>query len=333
MEKPNYLYRGICISAEEFEQLKIHDDIVPLYAPQKNEEGKDIVLDGNEYGIYMTTSHIMAQKAYGCPHTSGSLYNKECLFVDNFNNRQFIHYPKIGIVYEIDTNNLAIKKPWIKSQLGGVYNNGYEGEEWITTTTDTIPNHIIPKENYIIADIVIGSDILNDQITLDISKLTDEQIKSLVVDIIKRRKVGYELFLDQVHAYPPEQRRKINSRLPVYKKLFNAQDGVALYDYSECDSSNAHDLASHLIQQVYNKNKQNIDIDTIDALIKISKQSETTEQLQTNLQLFIDGLTEKINNPNVHERVKEASKEMIKKLKLSTDDLNKKLDEGQPASE
>ena len=200
MNKPNYLYRGISVSAEEFENIKIHDDITPIAPPKKNEEGKDIVSDGNEYGIYMTTNHTMAIDVYGNTHNFGSLYTPECLFVDRYNNQQHLRYPKIGLVYEIDTQNLAIKKPWISKQLEGHYNNGYGGEEWITTTTDNIPNHIIPKENYRITDVVVGYDILNEQQKLDISKLSNEEIKSQVLEIIERRKIGYELFLNQVHT-------------------------------------------------------------------------------------------------------------------------------------
>ena len=333
MNKPAFLYRGISVSAEIFKELEIHGDIEPAAPPKKNEEGKDIVSDGNEYGIYMTTNHTMAKDVYGNTHHFGSTYNPECLFVDRYNNQQRLRYPKVGIVYEIDTRNLAIKKPWISKQLEGHYNNGYGGEEWITTTSETVKKHIIPKESYRITDIVVGYDLLNDQVKLDISNLSDEEIKSRVLEIIERRKIGYELFLDQVHTFPPEQRRKIESKMPIYKKLFNAKDGLALYDYSECDITNIHDTISFLMQQVYQKDKTNLDFESLDLLMKISMKSKSTEQLPETIQSFIDEFNNKIKNPNVHERIKELSKTMIEKLKAISKTLEKKLEEGQPQSE
>ena len=333
MDKPNFLYRGISVSAETFKELEIHGDIEPAAPPMKNEEGKDIVLDGNEYGIYMTTNHSMAADVYGNTHLMGTTYTPERLFVDRYNNPQYLRYPKVGIVYEIDTQNLAIKKPWISKQLEGHYNNGYGGEEWITTTSETVKKHIIPKESYRITDIVVGNDFLNNRVKLDISNLSDEKIKEKVLETIERRKVGYDLFLDQVHTYPPEQRRKIESKMPIYKKLFNANDGVALYDYSECDISNVSDVISFLMQQVYQKDKTNLDLESLDLLMKISSQTKSAEQLPETIQTFIDEFNNKIKNPNIHERVKEVSKIMIEKLNAISTTLEKKLEEGQPQSE
>ena len=330
MEKPSILYRGISVSAEKFQELEIHDDIVPIAPPQKNEEGKDIVSDGNEYGIYMTTNHLMAKNVYGNTHMTGSAYSQECLFVDRYNRQQRLFYPQIGVVYEIDTKNLMIKKPWISKQLEGHYNNGFQGDEWITTTSESHPNHIIPKSSYHITDVVVGNDILNDQVVIDISGLSDQQIKSQVVEIIERRKTGYDLFLEQVHTYPPEQRRKLETKMPIYKKLFNAQDGIALYDYSKCDPSNVHDMISYLMQQTYLRDPQNIDLESLELLGKIAAQTKSVEELPESIQFFINGFNDKINNPDIHERVKELSKTMIAKLKTISQDLGKKMDEAQP---
>lgn len=333
MDKPKFLYRGVSISAEKFQNLEIHNDIVPVAPPQQNDEGKDIVADGNEYGIYMTTNHTMAKDVYGNTHTSGSIYNPECLFVDQYTRQQRIRYPQVGIVYEIDTQNLAIKKPWISTQLEGHYNNGYGGEEWITTTNESVPNHIIPKESYHITNVVVGDDILNKQINLDISTLSDEQIKAQVVDIIEKRKTGYELFLEQVHTYPQTQRRKIESKMPIYKRLFNAQDGVALNNYSNCDTNNPQELAGFLMQQVYQNTTPNLDLDSLELIIKASSNTSSTEDFSKNIKTLADGLKEKLNNPNVHERVKENTLVILDKLTAINKALNKKLEESQPQIE
>ena len=119
-------------------------------------------------------------------------------------------------------------------------------------------------------------------------------------------------------------------KMPIYKKLFNAQDGIALYDYSKCDPSNVHDMISYLMQQTYLRDPQNIDLESLELLSKIAAQTKSVEELPESIQFFINGFNDKINNPDIHERVKELSKTMIAKLKTISQDLGKKMDEAQP---
>lgn len=64
--KPKKLYRGIDISRNELNNSKLfqQDDMYPFREPYVDEEGRNIVGDGNEYGIYMTDNKIAAKKDY-----------------------------------------------------------------------------------------------------------------------------------------------------------------------------------------------------------------------------------------------------------------------------
>ncbi len=65
-EKPKKLYRGINVSRSKLNNSKIfqQDDMYPFHEPYVDEEGRNIVGDGNEYGIYMTDNKIAAKKDY-----------------------------------------------------------------------------------------------------------------------------------------------------------------------------------------------------------------------------------------------------------------------------
>ncbi len=65
-EKTKKLYRGINVSRNELKDSKIfkQDDMYPFRELYVDEEGRKIVGDGNEYGIYMTDNKIAAKKDY-----------------------------------------------------------------------------------------------------------------------------------------------------------------------------------------------------------------------------------------------------------------------------
>lgn len=332
MDRPKVLYRGISISAEKFLESEIHGDIVPHAPPILNEDGREVVADGNEYGIYLSTNKQVAQKAYGSAHMLGSVYNKESLFFDRYMQPQKIYYPQIGVVYEIDTKDIAIKKPWIRPEFEGDnahYNNGFAGDEWIVTKSDKDSRYIIPSESYKISSIVMGGDLLNDEIKVEIDGLSDQEIKAKLDKMLSIRKEGYELFLEQVKTYPSDQRNKINSRMPIYKTLFNGQDGLAFVDYSKCDNENCQDVIRFLMQEVYKRDKITIDLDSLDLLNRLFGKVNTTDQLIQELTNLHDKLRVIINDPDANERIKVTSSVMITKVQNIRECLGIKMAENQ----
>ncbi|NQV00114.1 MAG: hypothetical protein HQ538_05200 [Parcubacteria group bacterium] len=104
-----------------------------------NEDDPTRIGDGNELGVYMSTNPHMVEAAYakgggGRTHIDVPEYHDGRTIVDR------ITLPSCGIMVEVDTNELKIRPPKIISSLQGVYNNGFEGDEWIADE--------IPSEHY-----------------------------------------------------------------------------------------------------------------------------------------------------------------------------------------
>lgn len=131
--KPEKLYRAFSVNPEELSLEIIKLDLVPGH---KNEEDPTKISDGNELGVYMSTNQRMVETAYSTDRrTSG-----ENITVPAYDSGRgvvnFIQLPVCGLSYEISTEGLEIKQPKITEVLQGVYNNGFEGEEWIA---DNVP--------------------------------------------------------------------------------------------------------------------------------------------------------------------------------------------------
>ena len=150
--KPSTLYRGIVLTQQQFYNLNWYDnDIEVHYEPLLDSQGRKVVLDNNEYGVYMTDNLTMVQYAYGNPRGKCTSFEHSPEFAVSQLKKK-VGTPQIGITYEINTNGLDIREPFM-NEMKGHYNNGFSGKEWIAD--------IIPKENYKVLSIKIGSDILH----------------------------------------------------------------------------------------------------------------------------------------------------------------------------
>ena len=150
---PKYVYRGMAVSHEEFQNVNFDDDLVPYTAPVVNESGQETDSEGNEYGVYMTDYEQMALEAYGSPdrRNGKTITTLKPLFSDAVEVRE----PTIGIVYKIDTEGTDTHAPEISSTMRGHYNNGYAGNEWVSRK--------IAKEQYEVASLSLGNDVLHDK--------------------------------------------------------------------------------------------------------------------------------------------------------------------------
>lgn len=188
---PKNVYRGMTMPYETFARLDFESDLVPNEPPIIDEKGRKVVGDGNEYGVYMTDNEQLAIDTYGNPdHNHGKTLGTVRLFGGE---NLTISEPSFGVIYKIDTENTDIHKPWITDYLKGHYNNGYQGEEWVS-------EHI-PKENYEVSSITIGNDILHDKENM--SNATKEEIKARY----EERKHHLERLCSDIgQSLPPELR-------------------------------------------------------------------------------------------------------------------------------
>ena len=150
---PEHVYRGIVVSHDAFSKLDFEDDLVPDKPPEIDDQGREIIGDGNEYGVYLTDYDQMAKDVYGNPENKrGKTLAK---LKGMFGETTEVSEPMIGVVYKINTEGTDIHEPWICAEMNGHYNNGYSGKEWVSSR--------IPREQYEIELISLSSDILHDK--------------------------------------------------------------------------------------------------------------------------------------------------------------------------
>lgn len=149
---PDTLYRGIVIPTADVSQRLITANLRPG-TRKEMPDGSVAVLDGNEYGVYMSDNPHMTEVAYASPrHNTDALDEYPDLKFGHGNN--VLGEAKTGVLYEIDTRGLQVRKPttgfFLKS---GHYNNGFQGDEWIAEE--------IPSEKVSIKKLILGADALH----------------------------------------------------------------------------------------------------------------------------------------------------------------------------
>jgi len=126
-KRPEKLFRSFTIKPQDLTVQRLRETLRPGGA-DPNDPTK--VRDGNELGVYMSTNASMVETAYatggeGISHIQVPTYNNEGV-VENR-----ITLPSCGVIVEVTTEGLDIRAPKITGALQGVYNNGFQGDEWI----------------------------------------------------------------------------------------------------------------------------------------------------------------------------------------------------------
>ena len=233
MDKPETLYRGIKIDYNALQNFEFTGvDLVVNYDPIIDKDGRKTVKDGNEYGVYMSDSLNMVNSAYGDLHNDGTSVNKD-LYINN----QGIKIPDIGIIYEINTDGMEVRKPFISLSLRGHYNNGFDGTEWIAD--------VVPAANYKLNRVRIGRDILHDEEDIDLSK--DIDVSHMVKEKIEGRKQRLETFANDMEKLSPSEIREIgDTKLKVLKSIYG-ENGLKYVDENSLDTKTVDGMVRYLL--------------------------------------------------------------------------------------
>ncbi len=204
-QKPEKLFRAFTVHPEELSIELFTQTLIPQNI---NSEDETKVFDGNEKGVYMSTNELMVEDFYSNgrgwanPYLKVPQYNtKSRGFVDT------IQLPNCGIVLEIDTTDLRIRKPEIAKYLETEHNNGMEGNEWIADEIDS--NHYHVKK-------LILSRYAHDRnrFVVEVKDNTPEALQS-AIDIIKgefyKRKRDAQEFKNFLVTLSEEDRKKPNN--------------------------------------------------------------------------------------------------------------------------
>lgn len=247
--KPSVLYRGIKVNYNSLQNFKFSGvDLKVNYAPIIDQYGRKTVTDGNEYGVYMSDNLHMVTSAYGELHHDGlPIYNNLSIYNER------IMIPSVAIIYQICTEGLDVRKPFISDQLKGHYNNGFQGDEWITD--------FVPADNYTLYRVRIGSDILHDAENIDLSKTDDisEQVKQK----LEMRKYRLETFANAMEKMSPMKRNAIGGdELNILKSIYG-KNGLKYINEDSLITNNVDGMLRYLVAKTFKQNESDIDFQTI----------------------------------------------------------------------
>ncbi len=251
--KPKYLYRGVCIHYDKLDEVILGgSDLVPPNAPFLDEKGRKIVLDGNEYGVYMTDNEQMVKDVYGDVHNGGTPIQGNLVIGMNPTR---INIPDVGISYVISTDGVSVRRPRITSALKGHYNNGFAGDEWIAD--------MIPADKYKVIRIRIGKDLLHDHEDIEITNGDTNLAKEETKKIIEMRRYRLESLVDEVLKMSDMQRRNIGiDQIELLKDIFGP-NGVRYININSIDVSSNAGKIRYLLASFYNQNHGIIDYKTL----------------------------------------------------------------------
>lgn len=161
--------------------------------------------------------------------------------------------PSVAVIYQISTEGLDVRKPFISDQLKGHYNNGFQGDEWITD--------FVPADNYTLYRVRIGADILHDAENIDLSKTDDisEQVKQK----LEMRKYRLEAFANAMERMSPMKRNAIGrDELNILKSIYG-KNGLKYINEDSLITSNVDGMLRYLVAKTFKQNESDIDFQTI----------------------------------------------------------------------
>lgn len=263
--KPSILYRGLKVDYRNLQNFEFSGvDLKVNYAPIIDQYGRKTVIDGNEYGVYMSDNLNMVTSAYGNLHHDGIPIHNNLLI---FNERIMI--PSVAVIYQINTVGLNVRKPFISDQLKGHYNNGFSGNEWIAD--------VVPADNYQLYRVRIGADILHDEEDIDL--LNGEDISGQVKLKLEMRKYRLETFANAMEKMPPMKRNAIGrDELNILKSIYG-EIGLKYTDEDKLLTNNADGMLTYLVARIFKQNELDIDFQTIKYINSLKEQATSVDSI------------------------------------------------------
>ncbi len=252
---PKTIYRGINLNCNDFEVLDMTKDIYPPCKPVINKSGEKVVGDGNEYGVYMT-DNIEVAKFYARINNNAPMNP-----VVNMGDNEILSYPAIQIIYKIDTSELNVKTPKITRHLGGLYNNGLIGDEWIAD--------YVPINNSKIINLNVGDDYLHELKKINGNNIED--IRNNALKEIKFRKYRLETLANEVNKSSNIKFDNMNGsqKKEILRSIFG-EDGINYKNIFKINS--VQDIIILLKQYFYKGGIYNIDVSSYEFVMSLEKQ-------------------------------------------------------------
>ncbi len=303
---PETLYRGVVI---KYPKLKdFHFFGVDFTSVEKTiSDTQNKRTDGNEVGIYMSDNQSMVYSAYGNVHNSGTSLSNT-IRVGLY--QTIIGVPDVGICYEIKTQGLNIKKPFVSSALMGHYNNGFQGDEYIAD--------FIPQENITVTRIQIGSDYLHDEEFIDVSDIALAEMKTK--QIIEERKRHLQALLSVLEKMHPKKRKLLSEPDQRIFRCIFGKNGVRWIQKNDINLTDAAGIITRLLFDYYHNNIVEIDFKNLIYLDQLRNRLAKTDNPNSTDSLL--GLIEQdiLRNQNSKENFIKRKQEEGKPVNTSSFD-------------
>lgn len=308
---PDTLYRGYKIRYKKLPNFHLSGvDLKVNYAPLINENGEKTVTDGNEYGVYMSDNLEMVKIAYG--DTKMARENIEPMVrINNGTYLEQLSLPAIAIIYEINTDGLDVRKPKISQVWKGHYNNGFEGNEYITEE--------IPADHYQVIRAKIGSDLLHEAEEIDLTdiKKAEEELKQKA----ELRKYRLEVLASFLSKLPQNQVFNLKGADKEIFRILFGENGIRYINPKQLNFNTNDDTIKSLYYYIFNKSGL-MDMKSLRLIAELNSKLKTENldiidlinQEITNLQAKNKIFKERkgIDNPNIFATI--ATLESFKKL-------------------
>ena len=262
--KPSILYRGIIIDYNNLQNFEFSGvDLKVNKAPIIDQYGRKTVGDGNEYGVYMSDNLSMVTSAYGDLHHDVTAINNLSICYER------IGIPSVAIIYQINTDGLDIRRPFILKHLKDLYNNGFQGNEWIAD--------VVPASNYTVYRVRIGEDILHDAEDIDLSKVTN--ISEHVKQKVEMRKYRLETFANAMEKMSPSIRRIIGrNELSILKYIYG-ENGARYIDENSLVTTEVEGMLKYMEVKTIKQNEPDIDFQTIKYINELSDKATDADSI------------------------------------------------------
>lgn len=212
---PNTLYRGMKFNPEEFKRYDLFHGIpLPNYY-MENADGERIVKDGQEWGIYMSDTKQLAE-IYGTVFRGGAAGPEMDVNLRIGEYRTPVAFAQVGILYEINTEGLILKRPELNTFAG---HQASLGGEYIT-------KEAIPETNIRIMEMSIGDDLLFERKDFDVTNVTTA--RGEVFQELNKRKEHFEQLAFDLSKMDPKDLRRMNAESLDYLKMMYGEDGAVM---------------------------------------------------------------------------------------------------------
>jgi hypothetical protein len=195
--RPKKLYRGFTAHP-----LDITAEALVLQPLVQGDSKDNTDTARNEDGVYMSTNPAMVEASYLHGFSDKRLLIEVPQYDSGRGTVPYIQLPSVGIMFEITTTDLDIRPPEMTPELMGVYNNGWEGDEWIADE--------VPPENHFVIKLVLSrthndSEQLKVPIDPNDPKSLEDGVR-VIQEEFKKREAEAQEFAEFLETLPSHQR-------------------------------------------------------------------------------------------------------------------------------